>query len=90
MFGTSLTKGQVDGAERVLDEAQRRGTPLRHLAYILATAYNETAHTMQPIREISSAQRWVLATQKDAFSLFMLVFSNLQYRIRLVQPASIS
>ncbi|CAI2936236.1 hypothetical protein [Aminobacter niigataensis] len=51
VFGTSLTKGQVDGAERILDEAQRRGTPLRHLAYILSTAYHETAHTMQPTRE---------------------------------------
>ncbi|MBB6357344.1 hypothetical protein ACFFTN_13740 [Aminobacter aganoensis] len=35
----------------MLDEAQRRGTSLRHLAYILSTAYQETAHTMQPIRE---------------------------------------
>ncbi|KQU73763.1 hypothetical protein ASC75_22470 [Aminobacter sp. DSM 101952] len=24
---------------------------MRHLAYILPTAYHETAHTMQPIRE---------------------------------------
>ncbi|AWC25440.1 hypothetical protein CO731_04937 [Aminobacter sp. MSH1] len=51
-FGTSLTQGQVDGTERILDEAQRRGTPLRHLAYILSTAYHETAHTMQPVREM--------------------------------------
>ncbi|MBT1155725.1 hypothetical protein J1C56_08985 [Aminobacter anthyllidis] len=52
VFGTSLSQSQVDGTERVLDEAQRRGTPLRHLAYILATDYHETAHTMQPVREM--------------------------------------
>ncbi len=51
VFGTSLSQGQVDGTEKILDEAQSRGTPLRHLAYILSTAYHETAHTMQPIRE---------------------------------------
>ncbi|MBA8906829.1 hypothetical protein HNQ95_002610 [Aminobacter ciceronei] len=26
--------------------------PLRHLAYILSTAYDETAHTMQLIHEL--------------------------------------
>lgn len=51
VFGTSLSQSQVNGTEQILDEAQRRGTPLRHLAYILSTAYHETAHTMQPIRE---------------------------------------
>lgn len=50
-FGKSLSKGQVDGIERILDEAQKRGVPLMQLAYILATVYHETAHTMQPIRE---------------------------------------
>lgn len=52
MFGATLTKRQVDGIERILDEAERRATPLRHLAYILATTYHETAHTMQPVREM--------------------------------------
>ncbi|WP_395448700.1 hypothetical protein ACHMW7_28500 [Aminobacter sp. UC22_36] len=52
VFGTSLSQSQVNGTEQILDEAQRRGTPLRHLAYILSTAYHETAHTMQPIREM--------------------------------------
>ncbi|CAN7625087.1 hypothetical protein [Aminobacter sp. LjRoot7] len=52
VFGTSLSQSQVSGTEMVLGEAQRRGTPLRHLAYILATDYHETAHTMQPVREM--------------------------------------
>lgn len=51
VFGTSLSQSQVSGMESILDEAVSRSVPLRHLAYILATAYHETAHTMQPIRE---------------------------------------
>lgn len=51
LFGTSLSQGQVQGVEAILDEAEGRGTPLRHLAYILATAYHESAHTMQAVRE---------------------------------------
>lgn len=51
IFGTSLSQSQVNGVEAILDEAERRGTPLRHLAYILATAYHESAHTMQAVRE---------------------------------------
>lgn len=51
IFGTSLSQAQVNGVEAILDEAERRGTPLRHLAYILATAYHESAHTMQAVRE---------------------------------------
>ena len=51
VFGTSLSQGQVDGCEVILNEAERRGTRLPCLAYVLATAYHETAHTMQPIEE---------------------------------------
>lgn len=51
IFGTSISQPQVEGVEAILDEAERRGTPLRHLAYILATAYHESAHTMQAVRE---------------------------------------
>ena len=47
-----LSETQVDGLKRIVAEAERRKTPLRHLAYILATAFHETAHTMQPIREM--------------------------------------
>lgn len=49
VFGTSLTQGQVDGLEAIL--AACSGLPVAHTAYVLATAYHETAHTMQPVRE---------------------------------------
>lgn len=52
VFGTSISQKQVEGTESVLDRAQARGTKTPHLAYILATTYHETAHTMQPIEEI--------------------------------------
>jgi predicted chitinase len=50
-----LTKGQVDGIERLLDASD--GLPLRHRAYIIATAWHETGPTssalhMTPRREI--------------------------------------
>lgn len=51
VFGASLSQAQVQGIEAILNEAERRGTPLNHLAYILATPYLETGGKMQPIRE---------------------------------------
>jgi putative chitinase len=53
-FGGRLTPQQVDGLSRILDywEAHYRTRDIRWLAYCLATAYHETAHTMQPVREM--------------------------------------
>jgi predicted chitinase len=51
IFGTSLSQGQVTGCEAILNEAERQGTPLRFLAYMLATSYHETGATMKPITE---------------------------------------
>lgn len=47
----TLTNANVPGFDAVLDYAGKRGTDLERLAYILATAYHETAATMQPVRE---------------------------------------
>lgn len=50
-FG-ALSQAQVDGYNAILDVWEARGlTDLRWLAYILATAWHETAFTMQPVRE---------------------------------------
>lgn len=51
VFGTSLSQGQVNGCETLLSEGEGRGSRLPCLAYVLATAYHETAHTMQPVEE---------------------------------------
>lgn len=44
-----LKTSQVDGFNAVLEAAE--GSPLSHTAYMLATAWHETARTMQPVRE---------------------------------------
>ena len=51
VFGTSISQSQVSGCEAILDEAERRGTPLFHLAAILSEAYHETGGRMQPVTE---------------------------------------
>lgn len=51
LFAGKMSEKQVQGVDAILDEAERRGTPLAHLAYMLATAMHETARTMQPIAE---------------------------------------
>jgi putative chitinase len=51
LFAGNLTQKQVDGMNLLLDRAEQEGTDDRHLAYILATSFHETAQTMQPIAE---------------------------------------
>ena len=56
-FDGKLSKGQVEGISSLLDEFERRpDLSLEELAYILATAKWETAHTMQPIAEIGKGK----------------------------------
>ncbi|NTF06880.1 hypothetical protein G6L37_11980 [Agrobacterium rubi] len=56
-FPGRLSAAQVSGTELVLDEFDARAPDgdLRHLAYLLATAFHETAATMQPVRETLAA-----------------------------------
>jgi putative chitinase len=49
ILGPTLDDGEVQGCETILDAMA--GIPLAWCAYALATAYHETAHTMQPIAE---------------------------------------
>jgi len=51
LFSGSMKQSQVDGMTALLDYAEQQGTDDRHLAYILATTFHETAQTMQPIAE---------------------------------------
>lgn len=51
LFAGKMSERQAQGVDAILDEAERRGTPSAHLAYMLATAFLETAKTMQPIAE---------------------------------------
>lgn len=47
-----LTTQNVSGFDYIIKEAIKRKISLGHLAYILSTTWHETAHTMQPIREL--------------------------------------
>ena len=54
-FSGKLKVDQVNGMTAILDEWDKRKlTDLRQLAYMLATAFHETAFTMQPITEYGS------------------------------------
>ena len=49
ILGPTIEPNELAGCEAIL--AAMEGTPLSHCAYALATAYHETARTMQPVRE---------------------------------------
>lgn len=46
-----LSPAQVSGCERIIGMCGRARLPLAHAAYVLATAYHETAYAMQPVCE---------------------------------------
>ena len=50
LLGPDLSQSEVDGCNAILAAAE--GLPISYAAYMLATAYLETAHTMQPIKEM--------------------------------------
>jgi hypothetical protein len=53
LFGGRLSQTQVNGLEAILRSASDFGlrSDIRQLAYVLATAYHETARRMVPVRE---------------------------------------
>ncbi len=50
LLGPTLSQSEIDGCNAILDAMS--GAPLAYTSYALATAYLETAHTMQPINEM--------------------------------------
>lgn len=52
LFAGKLTQDQVTGTNFLLDAIEAEGDiPRNHAAYMLATAFWETARTMEPVRE---------------------------------------
>lgn len=49
LLGPTLDQGEVEGCTAILDAFA--GRPVGDVAYALATAYLETNHTMEPVRE---------------------------------------
>jgi hypothetical protein len=56
LFNGALAQAQVDGLNLLLAEADQRGLDYRQTAYLLATAYHETARSLQPIAEYGKGQ----------------------------------
>jgi hypothetical protein len=80
LFGGSLQQHQVDGLTLMLDYAERHATPIFHLAYILATAFHETAATMQPVREtLASSDDQAIAVLDRSFAKGQLGNVNTPY-----------
>ena len=48
---TKISADQLEGLAAILKVAGEAGWPISFAAYALATAYHETANTMQPVRE---------------------------------------
>lgn len=57
LLGPSLSQSEVDGCNAILDAME--GCPLAFTAYALATAFHETASTMQPIKEFGGTNYYV-------------------------------
>lgn len=53
----TMSQQQTDGCNALIDSFD--GSDARHLAYMLATAYLETAHTMQPVKEYGGSGYFV-------------------------------
>ncbi|MFC3165004.1 hypothetical protein [Ciceribacter thiooxidans] len=70
-FGGRLTDGQVRGIAAIRGEWMKTapdGDP-RHLAYMLATAFHETARTMRPVREtLASTDERAIAILDRAYA----------------------
>lgn len=68
-FGGSLSQAQVDGMTSILKYCEIFNLPLVWIAYILATAFHESAHTMQPVREtLASSDAKAIANLDKAFA----------------------
>lgn len=56
LIRSRISAKQVDGSERMLLYMDKHKIMLQQAAYILATAYHETAYTMQPEKERGGRQ----------------------------------
>lgn len=52
MLGPKITQSEFQGCDAIVTACVRAGWPVAWTAYALATAYHETAHTMQPGHEL--------------------------------------
>lgn len=58
LFSGNLNQSQVDGINALVLAGVEHGLTLQQHAYVLATAFHETAYTMQPLREYGRGQNY--------------------------------
>jgi putative chitinase len=51
MLGPTISKDEFSGCDNIIRACATAGWPISYVAYALATAYHETAHTMLPVKE---------------------------------------
>ena len=61
ILGPTLDESEVEGCEAILEAMD--GAPLSHAAYALATAFLETASTMQPVAEAN----WLSVAARERY-----------------------
>lgn len=52
MLGPKISAAEFEGCDNILRACGKAGWGVSWVAYALATTYHETAHTMQPVKEI--------------------------------------
>lgn len=55
LYGPTISQSELEGTQEILLDCAKAGWPIAYVAYALATAYHETAGTMQPIKEYGGA-----------------------------------
>ncbi|KQV27834.1 hypothetical protein ASC97_05565 [Rhizobium sp. Root1203] len=70
LFSKGMAQSQVNGINAILSENDKAPLDPRWLAYILATAYWETAQTMQPVRETKAS------TDDEAIRILDRAYAN--------------
>jgi putative chitinase len=56
LLGPTISQAEFAGCEAIIDGARQAGWGMADLAYGLATAWHETAHTMQPVKEFGGPE----------------------------------
>lgn len=66
LLGPTLSPDEVSGCNAILEAGE--GLPVAQVAYMLATAYHETASTMQPINEYGGDAYFFRRYDKDGWN----------------------
>lgn len=55
LLGPTISKSEFEGCDAIIAACVKESFPISHTAYAMGTSYLETAHTMQPIKELGGS-----------------------------------